>query len=280
MNQKIICLTIIAMFAVSVLPMTVAATETMSTIKLTQEIDSATSPLFSDLPNAAFTQYSPSGANNPIAAGGKPPAPTPKSYALTIEIDYMEGHRPTEGVLAYMKNYYAAQGITITYDIPATASVPLDNSVSDAEFLALEATYNAGPDKYTDDFNYGEYLMKYKWVLFGTTVEGSADTIGYTSCVGNSRDLVAGNFIYIADKAADDWAGTDADMQMGAEAVVLMHEFGHSIGICKVAGMNEIYCSNYYCVMSYLRTQNAGYTNQWYYCSTHWKTKNLDYYVV
>ena len=31
--------------------------------------------------------------------------------------------------------------------------------------------------------------------------------------------------------------------------------------------------------MYYLRTKNVGKTDKWYYCSNHWKTKNLDYYA-
>jgi len=117
-------------------------------------------------------------------------------------------------------------------------------------------------------------------MLFGTTVEGAATTVGYTYCVGTFRDLVAGNYIFVADKAADEWANSHEISQAGAEAVLVMHEFGHSIGICTVRAGGEVYCSDYYCVMSYLRTQNAGNIGNWYYCNTHWKTKNLDYYVV
>lgn len=273
------------MFALSILPMTFTAeAQTTSPIKVTQEIDPTTAPLFLDLTNIVFPQSSPNSKDNGIIAQARP-APQPKSYALTIEIDYIEGQAATQAVLDYMQSYYAKQSITITYDIAGTA-IPLTESlsdgtsgVSDAEFWAIEAKYNAGSDKALTSSD-GKYTLPQKWVLFGTTVQGSANTVGYTYCVGTSRDLVAGNYIYIADKAADDWAPTKGVTPAGAEAVVLMHEFGHSIGVCVVRAGGEAYCSNYYCVMSYLTPQNAGNIANWYYCSNHWKTKNIDYYVV
>ena len=284
------------MFALSILPMTLTAeAQTTSPIKVTQEIDPTTTPLFSDLTNIAFAQSSPSSIDNGITARARP-VPQPKFYALTIEIDYIEGQAPTQTVLDYMQSYYAKQSITITYDTTESTAIPLASAdydgisgISDAEFWDIEKVFNAGLDKATniiiDSNGYyapqdGVYTLPQKWVLFGTTVQGSANTVGYTYCVGTNRDLVAGNYIYIADKAADDWAPTKGVTPAGAEAVVLMHEFGHSIGICVVRAGGEAYCRDYYCVMSYLTPQNAGNMNQWYYCSNHWKTKNLDYYLV
>jgi len=280
MNKKIIGLVVIALFALSALPMTFTAEA--QAVKTTQEIDSGTTPLLLDATNTNF-------AKSPITPQAKP-APQPKSYALQLEIDYIDGQFPTADVLNYLVGYYAKQNVAITYTIDD--SVPLtkvsndgDAGVSDAEFWAIEASYNDGLSKAVD-FSDGnvpsdaKYTLPQKWVLYGTTVQGAATTVGYTYCIGNFRDLVAGNYIYVADKAADAWASTKGVTPAGAEAVLLMHEFGHSIGICTVRAGGETYCTNYYCVMSYLRTQNAGNFGQWYYCSNHWKTKNLDYYVV
>ncbi|MCP8312907.1 MAG: hypothetical protein H3Z53_00830, partial [archaeon] len=49
-------------------------------------------------------------------------------------------------------------------------------------------------------------------------------------------DCLAGNYIFIADETADQWAISKSGQgvtQTEAEAVVLMHEIGHSIGIMK-----------------------------------------------
>ena len=52
----------------------------------------------------------------------------------------------------------------------------------------------------------GVYSSKWKWVLYGTTVQGAPNVVGYTYVIISGRDLLAGNYIYIADKAADNWA--------------------------------------------------------------------------
>ncbi len=288
MKQKLICLTIIVMFTISILPLSITA-HAPNPIKVTQEIEPGTAPLFSELTNIAAIKSSPDNNGNPIVIQGKPtPQPTTPKYALTIEIDYIEGHQPTAAVLTYMQNYYAQRSIKITYDT-ATTSIPLSVAdtdgiagISDSEFLAIEAAYNTGLDKAVYDANgdmTGVFDIPYKWVLFGTTVQGSSDIVGYTYCVGNSVDLVAGNYIYIADET-DDGLTTNTNLRMGIEAVVLMHEFGHSVGICVVQNGNEIYCSNYNCVMSYLNIRNAGKINQWSYCSNHWRTINMGYYIA
>ena len=280
MNQKAVSLAIIILFALSIMPLTFAVdAQTANPVKLTQEI--APGEALSDSINILLAK-TPSNPDIPIVAQGKP-APQPQSYALTIEIDYIEGHLPTQSVKDYMVAYYAQQKIKITFDTTNSEMIPMSsafsNGISDGEFWALEAQYNDGLDNAANSAD-GEYYLPLKWVLFGTSVEGSSSTVGYTYCVGTFRDLLAGNYIYIADGAADQWAGVNEVPQYGAEAVLMMHEFGHSIGICTVRAGSEVYCSNYYCVMSYLRPENAGKINSWYYCSTHWKTKNLSYYVA
>jgi hypothetical protein len=280
--NKIISLALIALFALSILPLAFEVkAQTSSPVQVTTKIDSGDLTLISDDADVFFAKSNPSSPDLPSTAKVKP-APQPKSYALTIEIDYIEGHAPTQAVLNYIQAYYASQNIAITFDLANQNEIPftaaLSDGVSDAEFWALEAQYNDGLDNAVNSEN-GEYLLPLKWVLYGTSVEGSSDVVGYTYCVGTFRDLVAGNYIFIADGAADAWADEKGVQQYGAEAVLLMHEFGHSVGICVVRAGGEVYCSDYYCVMSYLRPQNAGNLNHWYYCSTHWKTKNIEYYI-
>lgn len=284
MKNKILSLAIITAFAISMIPMTVSAAQPINEMKLSFEIDSETISMFSDLANVLSDRPD----NNPITAAAKPdkpgkPAPDPESYELTIEIDYIEGHMPTQTVLDYITLYYAKENIELTFviDDPIPDADIYDNGISYEEFLTIEAEYNEGADKIVDRVPTLELTtLKEKWVLYGTSVENEEDTVGYTLCWGTSRDLIAGNWMYIADGRCDSLAGEDLNLQMGIEAVVLMHEFGHSIGICTVRLGSEIYCSNYYCVMSYLRPQNAGNIDKWYYCDKHWKTKNLDYYIV
>jgi len=171
--------------------------------------------------------------------------------------------------------------------------------VTDDDFWVIEATYNnLGNDAYgAGDAVFGTdgvYSSKWKWVLYGTTVEGYPNVVGYTyvviARVGLTYDLLAGNYIYIADKTADDWATsatgwkntlTDEQKKMGAEAVVLMHEMGHSIGIAVLSSRGaEVYDSDTYSVMSYLNVNNAGKYLAWYYSDKYWATRNMDYYKI
>lgn len=293
MKHKIKGIVIITIFAILVLPMTVSAGQTVSPIKVSNEIDPETISMFSDLTNTVLDQSN--NNNNPITAQARPdkpdkpgkprseptPEPTPESYALTIEIDYIEGHEPTQYVLDYMVEYYAEENIALTFVIDD--EILLDDSlfdgVSDAEFWALEAEYNDGDDKANYEPTFELTTLNEKWVLYGTSVENGGLVVGYTLCWGSSRDLVAGNWMYIADGTGDSLT-LDSDLQMGIEAVVLMHEFGHSIGICTVRFGGEVYCKDVYCVMATVTPQNAGNFGNWYYCRNHWKTKNINYYVV
>lgn len=201
-------------------------------------------------------------------------------YHLTIEIDWMPGHYPTQTVLDYMANYYAQRDIQVTYNIAETP-VPLDTRVSSQDFWAIESKYNTGIDSANGNPTADLFTLPEKWVLFGTTVLGQPNVVGYCYTIDNSAgtDMLAGNYIYIADQSCDSWAGDNPDTQAGAEAVVLMHEVGHSIGIIILdSNGSEVYCTDSGCVMSYLNIANAQDKNNWHYCANHWLTANLEYY--
>jgi hypothetical protein len=200
------------------------------------------------------------------------------TYNLKIEIDWMEGHYPTQYVLDYMKGYYAQMDIGVTFDIAVTP-VPLDTKVSSRDFWAIERIYNTGIDSANGNPTSADlFTLPEKWVLFGTTVLGQPNVVGYCYTIGDSADMLAGNYIYIADQSCDQWAGSNPDMQAGAEAVVLMHEVGHAIGIIILVNGSEQYCSDSGCVMSYLNLANAADKDKWHYCDAHWATANLEYY--
>ena len=190
------------------------------------------------------------------------------TYEIFVEIDYMEGHRPTDSVLAYITTYFAEKDISVIFAVDDV--VPYDSRVSDRDFSRLESTYN--------DNDFG-YYSEYKWVLFGTTVFRQNNVIGYTYVQIVGGDLLAGNYIFIADGTADSWSQYYGLSPAGAEAAVLMHELGHSIGIAELTSSGyELYCTEPACVMAMLNTVNADNTDNWYYCANHWGTINLEYY--
>jgi hypothetical protein len=205
--------------------------------------------------------------------------------------------------LDYIKWYYLGNNptgnlISVTFYVENVTQkvnelgINYANGINDNEFWAIEkAVNNLGDDKYgARDPVFGTagvYSSKWKWILYGTTVEGASNVIGYTyvviARVGRTYDLLAGNYIFIADATADDWAVTNLGKgkEFGAEAVVLMHEMGHSIGVAKLDSVGrEVYCSNPECVMSYLSVNNADNYIAWFYCADHWATRNMKYYAV
>ena len=225
-----------------------------------------------------------------VSALGAPPTAT---HDLFIEIDYMVGHAPTPEVLDYIKWYYMGNNpsgelINVTFYVDDV--VPYDPRVTNVEFWAIEAAYNdLGNDAYgTGDAVFGTsgvYSSKWKWVLYGTTVEGYPNVVGYTyvviTRVGWSHDLLAGNYIFIADETADNWALSAGIESYGPEAVVLMHEMGHSIGIGKLSWQGaEVYDSDKYSVMANLTIYNAGLNEAWYYSDEYWVTRNMEYYAI
>jgi len=200
-------------------------------------------------------------------------------YELFIEIDYIAGHAPTPEVLDYIEDYY--MGINPTGDLISVTFYVAENailyndayqSINDDEFWDIEARYNEHDNG---------YYSNWKWVLFGTTVEGEPGVVGYTYVVTQRKDLLAGNYIFIADGAADAWSIKNNLDPVGAEAVVLMHEMGHSIGIANFhPAFGEIYDPDPSSVMSYLSTANAGLYWTWYYSDDYWATRNMEYYTI
>ncbi|MCP8309500.1 MAG: hypothetical protein H3Z54_12555 [archaeon] len=143
---------------------------------------------------------------------------------------------------------------------------------------------------------------------FWAAVEGKINIVGYTYVILSLRinpltgqiidvDCLAGNYIFIADETADQWAISKSGQgvtQTEAEAVVLMHEIGHSIGIMKAGWSGnyytgftiwEIYDPDTTSVMSYLSPDNCNAVDRkgnpyWHYSNIYWKLRNMEYYTI
>jgi hypothetical protein len=141
-------------------------------------------------------------------------------YELFIEVDMLEGHAPTDSVLEYVESYYLGNNpdgtiITVTFILDdeisngALLSLGVDptDGISETEFWIIETAYNdLGDDKVGARGPPYKFFSKWKWVLFGSTVEDEPDVVGFSYVVVRGFDLVVGNYIYIADETADDWA--------------------------------------------------------------------------
>ncbi len=188
-------------------------------------------------------------------------------HELFYEVDYMAGHMPTDSALAYIQDYYAERWVRITFYIDD--EVPLDESVTKTEFSALIEEYN--------DHDFG-YYSQWKWVLFGTVVDGEPGTAGYVS-----GDEDKANYAFIADQTGDNFAIDHAGEGVTAEeveTVVLMHEMGHTIGILKLdSEKNEVYDANEWSVMALLSLDNCN-AEPIRYSREYWILRNLEYYKI
>ena len=218
--------------------------------------------------------------------GAKPNYPD-----LFVEVDYMSGHYPRSSVHDYIENYYAARGFHVVFEIDD--EIPYDNVVDRSEWNSLHSTYFDNSDTHHH-------------VICGAVYKNSK---GQTGSLGVSAG-VPSDQIFMADKSCDDsvvvsnlaaaaaaaaaaavafliggviaaaaaFAATMALMavtEWQMEAVVLMHEIGHSVGVIDRDSKGlEKYCSDAFCVMatgSFLNCDPSPH-----YCSHHWSQVDFD----
>ncbi|MCJ7719498.1 zinc-dependent metalloprotease [Candidatus Bathyarchaeota archaeon] len=197
-------------------------------------------------------------------------------WEVYYEIDYMIGHEPSTLVLDYMVNYWKGHAIKVTYLIDNVVfdPTPTDGYISSADFWTIENQYNYGADNSQNGY---AYTSNEKWMLYGTK-DSNSNVGGYTYVGLIGKDLVAGNYIFIADAMIDAWEGSIIPSD-GGEVIATCHEAGHSIGIAVLRGTSEKYDPDAYSIMSYMRLQNAkDMTYYWYYSKEYWSTANLNYY--
>ena len=207
-------------------------------------------------------------------------------WEIYLEIDYMTGHEPSDSVIEYIHGYFRDNGIYVYFIVDD--EITADPSVTRNEFWTYESQYN---DVWTHDDRviyhwWGrEYkdTVKEKWVLFGTIADEKPDAaggyIGHVTKDETGKDVLAGNYIFIADQANDAWVEPPIS-QEDAETVALMHEFGHSIGIMKLDKHGQEVYDNWRggaSVMDVLNTANCVVRQ---YSPGYWKRQNMEYYEV
>jgi len=205
-------------------------------------------------------------------------------WELYYEIDYMNGHTPPASMLTYITNYWKGHAVKFNYQLDdvVTDPTPGDGYISDNDFWSIENSYN-NVWMYDDRSHGGaspQYFLKEKWMLYGSWYS-SSNVGGYTYVSVSGSDLLAGNYIFIADSMVDNWEASLGITNEGGEIIVTAHECGHSIGIAKLSGGYEVYDSDYYSIMSSMRTQNAkSMSGYWYYSKEYWATYNMGYYLI
>ena len=208
----------------------------------------------------------------------------PTEQDLWVEIDYMDGHKPKQGVLNYIKQYYNNKDITIHWEVSDTADIPHANHFTDA-------TWETTADTYYDGDNHKTHVH----ILFVHNPESGSSTLGAAWYVGAVMyDKACEDY---ADDNNDDWYDPwDEDVSHSqVQKVVLMHELGHCIEIIdRYSGGNERYCDDGHdkwrnwppgyvwvwdgfgyksCVMAHVNEKNSR-DSPWY-CDEHWALHDL-----
>jgi hypothetical protein len=206
-------------------------------------------------------------------------------YELNYEIDYVVGYEPSSNVLSYLQGYWGTHAIQVNFR-PGDAisdDVATDGMITESDFWYLENKYNQNsPAQVAQDISgnwygvSGVFTSKEKWMLYGSW-DTDSRVGGYTYVISDAGKN-AGNYIFIADGMIRNWEGS-AVLDNGGEVIVTCHEAGHSIGIL-VGTRTEKYDTDYYSIMSLMRTENAGtMQGNWYYSKEYWSTADLGYYL-
>lgn len=162
---------------------------------------------------------------------------------LTVEIDYMEGFRPTTAALTNLQNFLSShldkQSITILE--PTQIPALNEGSYSANRVRALE-------DKHRDNFSKGENLVAYFIFLDGEFQQGSIVGIAYY----NTSMALFGKTIH------DVSGGVLQPSRDKVEATIMNHEFGHLLGLVNIGtdmqephedGDHPGHCINNECLM-------------------------------
>jgi len=208
----------------------------------------------------------------------------PTKQDLWVEVDYMDGHKPKQGVLDYIKQYYEDKDITIHWEISDTADISHANHFSDTSWETTADTYYEGDNK-----------NSHVHVLFVHDPASGSNRLGAAWYVGSIiYDEACENY---ADDHNDDWYDPwDEDVTHGqVQKVVLMHELGHCIDILdQYSDGSERYCDDGHekwrnwppgfvwvwdgfghkgCVMAHVNEENCR-DSPWY-CDQHWAQHDL-----
>ncbi len=164
--------------------------------------------------------------------------------SLTIEIDYVEGFEPTQSAFNNLQAFLEDRlnkpgGITITLDeaIPS----PGNNSFTASEIYDLE-------QEYRDIFTDGNSIAAYFLILDGAYERESVLGVAYLNT----------SMALFEEVIQDNSGGFGQPSTSTVEAAVLMHEFGHILGLVNIGSdavqdhedtENEAHCNVESCLM-------------------------------
>lgn len=140
--------------------------------------------------------------------------------SLTIEIDYVEGFQPSQSALNNLQGFLEQRlnkpgGISITLDdaIPS----PEDNSFTSEEIYSLE-------QEHRDIFSEGKTIAAYFIILDGAYERANVLGVAYLNT----------SMALFEEVIRDNSGGFGQPSTSTVEASVLMHEFGHILGLVNI----------------------------------------------
>jgi hypothetical protein len=205
-----------------------------------------------------------------------------QAYEIYYELDYISSHEPDPIVIEYIIEYFKSRGILLRFNLD-------EISYEELNIIGLSRSMISNGINFDEFELISEYFFsmnrkgpQYKWILYGGFVE-EGDVLGVSYARTIIGRTIECRHILIALKKCEQIA-EELDLNpYQVEAVTLMHEIGHSIGIIKESTIGtEIYDSDSYSVMALLRRKNCeqyldGQPN-WHYSEQYWKYRYMSFY--
>jgi predicted Zn-dependent protease len=135
---------------------------------------------------------------------------------LVIEIDYMEGYKPTEEALNGLKSFLGERLHKSNIKIMSPSSIPADgqSSYTASDVRNLEEDYRS---EYSEENTLAAYVI----ILDGEYSQSNVLGIAYY----NTSTALFGESIESAS------SGVESNPRSIIEATILQHEFGHLLGL-------------------------------------------------
>nr|KXH74678.1 MAG: hypothetical protein AM325_12515 [Candidatus Thorarchaeota archaeon SMTZ1-45] len=167
----------------------------------------------------------------------------------SLEIDYRYDHQPDSEALEYLETFFKTHSyhrVDCVLDQSLSSSVIPDTITQNFDWWSVKSQYFSHLGHWTEAAGDVDWL----WCVFVHYIEGNAGFYG-------------GDTIAVADQAWIDWCNQYGYSISWQRRAVLMHEFGHYLGMPHYIG--ETTCPNYPCVFSAGAPVEAPT-----YCLWHW----------
>lgn len=190
---------------------------------------------------------------------------------IFIEIDYMdstnsdaqpadEGITPRKEALQKVKDVFANRGIAIHFDVgdlyaPGSEINPDEFNLGGGDEVPFQSQvgFDNQPTVYDYKLDYFDYarFQIFHYALFANTIKAGSTIGGQAEILGN--DMI----ISLGDIDLNTETPEQKNKLINYQAVTLMHELGHNLGLQHGGSDEKNYKANYVSVMNYLYSFNG-----------------------